>query len=244
MDSTGARLNVGLLFNIEDDNEESKFLRKIGFGSGILEHLLNQQSFQIPQAFSLEDLFPKKKRFFIYKGSDIRPPCNQAVWFLAYDTLKISSKQANDFPAGLIYESRPTQKKTQDIYINFNPDIDEEKEKINQEEGSEFDREQSSEGAARTFIILGDDTVYDPFIFAKVQVSEKIITNDNFIVIAKANSNTTTDQDTQKGSKPGQLIVDDEFVEDLINNIVVSDTNKANSPRDSNNEQAEKSREV
>ncbi|KAL4459812.1 hypothetical protein ABPG74_003338 [Tetrahymena malaccensis] len=198
-----SKLNMAFLFSY---GEESDFLNRLGFGRGVLRNLLQNQNFEIPQAFNLQHVLPSKNKFFIYKGSDTMPPCEPTIWLIGYDTLKLNQAQLNDFPISLSYQGRDTQKKKQEIFINFNIEKEEEKKDEQEQQEDQLDELNSTDQNLHnqynqqqvnllnkikdSFILLGDSTIYDPFVYGHdSEPSAKFIKDTDYIVIQKEKPN-------------------------------------------------------
>ncbi|EGR34898.1 hypothetical protein IMG5_001270 [Ichthyophthirius multifiliis] len=211
------KLNMVFLFTF---GSESNFLSNLGFGKGLLRNLQQNQSFQIPQSFNLQQILPKKNRFFIYQGSDTVSPCEPTIWLISYDTLKLNQYQLDDFPQVLSYQGRAIQVQKQEIYINF--DIRKQNDEKQEDETQLMINNQDVLADSKinkikdSIILLGDDTIYDPFIFGHSQIpSAKLIKDSDYIVLQKEQPEENEqqedieeqDQNEEKNNKDKNLFV-------------------------------------
>ena len=56
MDQTGLQANIAILFS--ESEGDGQFLTDFGFGDGILQHLKEKQSYEVPRPINLNDVFP------------------------------------------------------------------------------------------------------------------------------------------------------------------------------------------
>ena len=54
MDQTGLQANIAILFS--ESEGDGQFLNDFGFGDGILQHLKEKQSYEVPRPINLNDV--------------------------------------------------------------------------------------------------------------------------------------------------------------------------------------------
>jgi hypothetical protein len=48
-------------------------------------------------SLNVKDIVPDKGQYYLYRGSDSRPPCDPATWIVFKDPLEVSEEQVRDF---------------------------------------------------------------------------------------------------------------------------------------------------
>ncbi|KRX03544.1 HAD-like domain [Pseudocohnilembus persalinus] len=195
IDANGNRINFSFFYTIEEQYSNN-FLKKVGFGQGYIKELEQGQYYEISSTFSLEEIFPEKQQFFIYDGSNTVSPCQEATWYISYTNLKATQEQIQDFPDSLYQEGRSLQERlNRELYINFNPEKKNQTNEIdnnnNQNQIIEQQIPKQNEYSKCSFQIIGDNTLYDSFIYNQqervikqkdqIQENQKIINEEQQI---------------------------------------------------------------
>jgi len=115
------QVNIAILFDNSDDDGE--FLTDLGLGEEIIQNLDVDQSYKVPNPVDISKVIPTNNDFFIYQGSNTFPNCHPAVWFVSFETFKVSKKQLADLPKKILNEGRPQQSsKNRTIFVTFTKD--------------------------------------------------------------------------------------------------------------------------
>ena len=99
----GKSLNLGIF--IEEGNRPNKFLSGLWKG---MPKKPQQSGGEV--RLDLMKILPKNHKYYAYKGSQTTPPCREGVeWLLLVQTIKVSSKQIDEFIEIYRNNSRPIQ---------------------------------------------------------------------------------------------------------------------------------------
>ena len=79
-----------MFFNLNENDKDGEFLSKIGFGSGILQHLKENDVFEVSQKIDFSELVKKNSDYIFYVGTETSPPCKETIWIINFDTMDIS----------------------------------------------------------------------------------------------------------------------------------------------------------
>jgi carbonic anhydrase len=83
---------LAVFFNLNDEDNDGEFLSKIGFGSGLIQHLEENNIFQVSQKIDLTEIISPDSDYIIYLGTETSPPCLQTIWIINFDTMDISER--------------------------------------------------------------------------------------------------------------------------------------------------------
>lgn len=180
------RINIAVMFSKSE--EDGEFLSQFGFGDGILQHLSENQKYQVKQPIDLEKVVARTSSWLMYTGSQTSPPCSPTVWFISYDTYKISERQIADFPKQLLYKNRKISTEKHEIYASFKSAKSNTKATTTAENEA-YDKKKIKpvlkNPGIDSFTIVGDDTPYTDPIYPSLLASPnpRPIKSEDYIIV-------------------------------------------------------------
>jgi len=124
----------------------------------------------------------------MYTGSQTSPPCSPTVWFISYDTYKISERQIADFPKQLLYKNRKISTEKHEIYASFKSAKSNTKATTTAENEA-YDKKKIKpvlkNPGIDSFTIVGDDTPYTDPIYPSLLASPnpRPIKSEDYIIV-------------------------------------------------------------
>jgi len=91
----GVQIMLAIMFS--QSQEDGDFIASLGFGEGLLQHLAVNQYYQVQRPIDISSVIPTDNKFFIYEGTKTTPPCEPALWLVAFQTYKVKIS-GNFFP--------------------------------------------------------------------------------------------------------------------------------------------------